>query len=123
MMIIGIQLRLTAREQYHNSKADRRQHVLNHEKAKEENANVIEAERLLASQDKRTLSVSGYQSYIKLKHNEDKPLIAFYGNMLWRKFNFRVDSYKHKSLDLFIMKIGKLIISSNHHHLHHNHNN
>ncbi len=93
---------------------------MNTEKAKPENADVLVAESLLSTVDKRSMSISGYKDYIKLKNDISmNPLKRFYGNIIWRKFNFRVASYKNKSLDLFIMKIGKLIISSNHHHHHH----
>ncbi len=95
---------------------------MNIEKAKRENANVLEAEQLLSTADKRSMSVTGYKNYIQIKHDiRMKPLTEFYGNMKWRKFNFRVSSYKNKSLDLFIMKIGNLIMNSNHHHHHHPH--
>ena len=106
IIITGKHLRYTAWQRYHESTADNRQRILIEQKKKQ--PSIAEKEQLLATVDKRSVSVVGFKQYIKQRNDKAmNELNEFYRNMLWRKLNFRVHCYGNKSLDLFINRIGK----------------
>lgn len=69
--------------------------------------NLVELETKLSKISSKTVDYDKFKECIKIKHQTNEEVKGFYENVVNRKLNWRTKTYRHKSEDKFLDKIGK----------------